>query len=82
MIIPALFVSLRPLSIEKIGAPPLPNKLLKAVIITIIGKHRPTAQAQLFRYQVFLQYRFDLQYYKEDLKFVQSTSVWLLERCW
>ena len=65
MIIPALFVSLRPLSIEKIGAPPLPNKLLKAVIITIIGKHR-----------------FGLQYYKEDLKFVQSTSVWLLERCW
>mgnify|MGYP003406212522 FL=1 len=43
MIIPALFVSLRPLSIAKIGAPPLPNKLLKAVIITIIGKHRPTA---------------------------------------
>ena len=43
MIIPALFVSLRPLSIAKIGAPPLPNKLLKAVIITISGKHRPTA---------------------------------------
>ena len=40
---PALFLSPRPRSIEKRGAPPLPNKLLNAVIITMIGKHNPTA---------------------------------------
>ena len=43
IIMPALFLSPRPRSIEKRGAPPLPNKLLNAVIITMIGKHNPTA---------------------------------------
>ena len=32
-----------PRSIENNGAPPLPNRLLNAVIITITGKQRPTA---------------------------------------
>ena len=31
------------LFMEKTGAPPLPNRLAKAVIITISGKHKPTA---------------------------------------
>ena len=32
-----------PLYIENRGVPPLPNKLANAVIITITGKHIPTA---------------------------------------
>lgn len=71
---PALFLSPRPRSIEKRGAPPLPNKLLNAVIITMIGKHNPTAPKAAVPIFVFLQYRFDLQYYKEDLKSGRSTS--------
>ena len=43
IIMPALFLSPRPRSIEKRGAPPLPNKLLNAVITTISGKQSPTA---------------------------------------
>ena len=43
IIIAAFSFSFIPLLIEKIGAPPLPNKLLNAVIIIIIGKHNPTA---------------------------------------
>ena len=39
----ALFSSPIPLLIENKGAPPLPKRLLKAVIIIIIGKHSPTA---------------------------------------
>ena len=39
----AFFVFPFPLLMENKGAPPLPNKLLNAVIITIIGKHKPTA---------------------------------------
>ena len=39
----AFFSSPIPLLIENKGAPPLPKRLLKAVIIIIIGKHSPTA---------------------------------------
>ena len=35
--------SFLPRSIENNGAPPLPNRLLNAVMITITGKQRPTA---------------------------------------
>ena len=35
--------SFLPLRIENKGAPPRPYKLEKAVMITISGKHRPTA---------------------------------------
>jgi len=36
-------VSLPPRLIEKSGAPPLPKRLLKAVMMTMIGKQSPTA---------------------------------------
>ena len=39
----AFFSSPIPLLIENKGAPPLPKRLPKAVIIIIIGKHSPTA---------------------------------------
>ena len=32
-----------PRKIEKSGAPPVPKRLLKAVMMTMIGKHKPTA---------------------------------------
>ena len=43
MIASAFFMFPLPRLIENNGAPPLPNKLLNAVMITIIGKHKPTA---------------------------------------
>ena len=43
MIVSAFCGLFFPRSIENSGAPPLPNKLLNAVMITISGKHRPTA---------------------------------------
>ena len=39
----AVSVSFVPLLIENNGAPPPPNRLLNAVMITMIGKHKPTA---------------------------------------
>ena len=43
IMVSAFFVLPFPLLMENKGAPPLPNKLLNAVMITIIGKHKPTA---------------------------------------
>jgi hypothetical protein len=43
IIVSAFLVFPFPLLMENKGAPPLPNKLQNAVIITIIGKHKPTA---------------------------------------
>ena len=43
MIIEDSFVSFLPRSIEKSGAPPVPKRLLNAVMMTITGKHKPTA---------------------------------------
>ena len=43
MISAAFLESFMPRLMEKSGAPPLPKRLLKAVMITIIGKHKPTA---------------------------------------
>ena len=43
MIISAVLESPFPRLMEKIGAPPEPKRLLKAVMIIMIGKHKPTA---------------------------------------
>ena len=43
MISSAALESPLPRLIEKIGAPPVPKRLLKAVMIIIMGKHKPTA---------------------------------------
>ena len=43
IIVLALSESPMPRLIEKRGAPPLPKRLLNAVIITTIGKQSPTA---------------------------------------
>ena len=43
MIMSAVLESPFPRLIEKIGAPPEPKRLLKAVMTIMIGKHKPTA---------------------------------------
>ena len=35
-------ISPRPRAIEQSGAPPIPNRLAKAIIIEISGKHSPS----------------------------------------
>ena len=66
----ALFSSPIPLLIENKGAPPLPKRLLKAVIIIIIGKHSPTAPRAFVPTWEFLQCTLCLQYCITDLKSV------------